>query len=142
MRRDNLHNHGEHERQHQARAHALDNASGKANRKRVRKTADQGADQKRTQGEQRDLASGEPLHQQAGEGQYDADGQHVADDEPLHERQFHAKGGGKLRQGDIQRGFAVHSGETAQVKAHKGKVGVRDFHARFGECSMFVFSHC
>ena len=141
VRWDNLKHHGEHQRQHQAGADALNTASNQAYLERAGKTANQCANKERAEGEKGNLAGREPFHEQACEGQYQADYQHVTHNEPLGKAQVHAERLGKLGECDVERRFAVHAGKAAQVQAHHAQVRVVYLNARLGDSGVLGFCH-
>ena len=82
------------------------------------------ADKEGAQREQGELAGGEPFHEQARERQNHADYEHIAHHEPLRDGHVDAESEGKLGQGDIERGLAVHAGEATAVESHEREVGM------------------
>lgn len=111
--RHDLHDHGEHHRQDEAGPDPLDGPPSQSEGEGGGEAGDEGSQKEGPQGDQGQAFGLEPLHEDAGERQDDADDQHIADDQPLGEGGFHPEGFGQLRKGDVQGGLAVHAGETA-----------------------------
>ena len=141
MRRNHLEHHGEHDGQDKPRADALHRTAGERYRKRGGNRTRNRADEEGAEREQGELAGGEPFHEQARERQNHADYEHIAHHEPLRDGHVDAESEGKLGQGDIERGLAVHACEATAVESHEGKIRMHHLDTGAGKFGI-ARSHC
>ena len=133
MRGNHFEHHGKHDGKDKPRADPLHRAPDERHGKRGGGSAHNCADEEGTQREHSELSRRKPLHEQARKRQNHADHKHVTHHKPLCDGNVDAECHRQLRQGDIERGLAVHSSKAAAEKPHEGKIRVRHLNTGAGK---------